>query len=104
MHKNTLFRGATRPAMFLGVPYTPFIIVSGGILLMSMWLQNLFLLLLLPAAIFIMAQMAKRDEMVFRLLGLRLLARMHTRNIREHDGMWVYSPNPYRDKPAPPPK
>ena len=104
MQKNALFRGATRPAMFLGVPYTPFIIVSGSILLIAMWVQQLLLIGLLPVAIFIMAQMAKRDEMVFRLLGLRLLARIRTRNIRDHGGMWVYSPNPYREKPAPPRK
>ncbi|TGR15955.1 hypothetical protein EN845_34530, partial [Mesorhizobium sp. M8A.F.Ca.ET.202.01.1.1] len=27
MHKNVVFRGCTRPAMFLGVPYLPFFMV-----------------------------------------------------------------------------
>ncbi len=30
MHKDVLFRGCTRPAMFLGVPYIPFFIGAGG--------------------------------------------------------------------------
>ncbi|WMR47567.1 VirB3 family type IV secretion system protein, partial [Stenotrophomonas maltophilia] len=34
MHKNVLFRGCTRPAMFLGVPYLPFFLVAGGLLLL----------------------------------------------------------------------
>jgi type IV secretion system protein VirB3 len=50
--------------------------------------------------IFVMRQMAKRDEMIFRLMGLRLQFRMRTRNIRHNDGLWVFSPNPYRKKPA----
>lgn len=100
MHKNVLFRGCTRPPMFLGVPYVPFFIVAGGGLLMSMYF-NLWFLLSIPVTIFIMRQMTRKDEMVFRLLGLRLLMRTRTRNLREHEGMWVFTPNSYRDKPTP---
>lgn len=100
MQKNVLFRGCTRPPMFMGVPYVPFFIGAGGCLLLAMY-TNLLVLLLLPVVIFVMRQMARRDEMVFRLLGLRLQVRTRMRNIREHDGMWVCSPNLYRNKPAP---
>lgn len=100
MQKNVLFRGCTRPPMFLGVPYVPFFIGAGGCLLLAMYI-NLWFLLLIPVVIFVMRQMARRDEMVFRLLGLRLQVRTRVRNIREHEGMWVFTPNPYRDRPAP---
>lgn len=100
MQKNVLFRGCTRPPMFLGVPYVPFFIVAGGGLLMAMYF-NLWFLLTIPASIFIMRQMTRKDEMVFRLLGLRLQVRTQVRNLREHDGMWVFTPNSYRDKPTP---
>jgi len=95
MHKNALFRGCTRPPMFLGVPYVPFFLGAGGCMLLAMY-TNLFYLLLMPVVIFVMRQMARRDEMIFRLLGLRLQFRTRVRNIRENDGMWVFTPNLYR--------
>ena len=53
MHKNVLFRGCTRPPMFLGVPYIPFAIGAGTCLLLTFYI-NMFCLLLLPIVIFIM--------------------------------------------------
>ncbi len=100
MHKDVLFRGCTRPAMFLGVPYIPFFIGAGGVLLLAMY-TNIFFLLLMPVVIFIMRMMAKRDEMIFRLLGLRWQFKFRTRNVQHHSGMWVFNPNLYRNKPAP---
>ncbi|MEN5039522.1 MULTISPECIES: VirB3 family type IV secretion system protein [Stenotrophomonas] len=100
MHKNVVFRGCTRPAMFLGVPYMPFFLVIGGLFLLSVY-TNFWYLLSIPVAIFIMRNMAKRDEMIFRLLGLRLHFKFKARNVQDHDGMWVFSPNHYRTKPAP---
>jgi type IV secretion system protein VirB3 len=97
MHKNALFRGCTRPPMFLGVPYVPFFMGAGGCLLLAMY-TNLFYLLLLPVVIFVMRTMAKRDEMIFRLLGLRLQFRTRMRNLGENDGMWVFTPNSYRNQ------
>lgn len=99
MHKNALFRGCTRPAMFLGVPYVPFFVVAGGCLLFAMYL-NLLFLLLLPMVMFVMRQMARRDEMIFRLIGLRWQFKFRARNKQHHSGMWVFSPNSYRQKPA----
>jgi type IV secretion system protein VirB3 len=95
MHKDVLFRGCTRPAMFLGVPYIPFFIGAGGGLLMGMYF-DLWLLLLIPVIIFIMQQMTKRDEMIFRMLGLRWIFRARVRNLQRYSGMWVFSPNEYR--------
>lgn len=95
MHRNVLFRGCTRPAMFLGVPYVPFFLVAGGCLLLTFYI-NMFCLLLIPPAMFVMRQMARRDEMIFRLLGLRLQFRVKARNRQRHARMWVFSPNSYR--------
>ena len=71
MRKDVLFRGCTRPAMFMGVPYLPFFLGAGGALLFAMWF-GLQYLLLIPVVIVVMRQMARRDELIFRLLFLRL--------------------------------
>ncbi|MGF6712215.1 type IV secretion system protein VirB3 [Luteibacter sp. W1I16] len=96
MHKNVLFRGCTRPPMFMGVPYVPFFMGAGSCLLLAMYF-NYWFLLLIPVVIFIMRMMAKRDEMIFRLLGLRFQFKTRIRNVQEHGGMWVFTPNSYRD-------
>ncbi|SOD56796.1 type IV secretion system protein VirB3 [Pseudoxanthomonas wuyuanensis] len=85
--------------MFMGVPYIPFFIGAGGCLLLAMY-TNFMFLGLIPVVIFVMRQMARRDEMIFRLLGLRWQFRFRIRNLKEHDGIWVFSPNAYREKPA----
>ena len=100
MHKNVLFRGCTRPAMFLGVPYMPFFIGAGSCLLLAFYI-DMFCLLLIPPVIFVMRHMARRDEMIFRLLGLRWRARTRIRNVEHHAGMWVFSPNSHRDARKP---
>ena len=86
VRKDVLFRGCTRPAMFLGVPYVPFFIGAGACLLLAVFV-NLVLLVLMPLVILGMRQMARRDEMVFRLLGLRwqVLARVRNRGLRGGD-------------------
>lgn len=96
MHKNVLFRGCTRPAMFLGVPYIPFAAGAGAVIVLTMYI-NMFCIVLLPFVIFAMRQMARRDEMIFRLLGLRMKMRMSVRNIQRNSGMWVFSQNLYRN-------
>jgi type IV secretion system protein VirB3 len=95
MHKNVLFRGCTRPPMFMGVPYVPFFLGAGACMLLALYF-NLFYLLLLPVVVFVMRQMARRDEMIFRLLGLRLQFFTRVRNRQQHDGLWVFTPNSHR--------
>jgi type IV secretion system protein VirB3 len=88
--------------MFLGVPYVPFFLGAGTVMLLALYAPGkLFWLILLPPVIFVMRQMARRDEMIFRLLGLRIQVATRVRNRRERNGMWVLSANPYRDRPAP---
>lgn len=97
MKKDTVFRGCTRPPMFLGVPYIPFFIGAGVPLLMAMYL-NLFYLLGVPVVIFILRQIAKQDEMIFRLWGLKIQFLFLTRNRAQNKGMAVVNPNLYRKK------
>src|SRR6185437_11245190 len=94
MHKNVMFRGCTRPPMFMGVPYVPFFMGAGGCMLLAVYF-NFFWLAAIPVVLFIMRSMAKRDEMVFRLLGLHLQVRLRMRNIGQHEGLWVLTPNSY---------
>lgn len=82
--------------MFMGVPYVPFFMGAGGCFLLAVY-TNFFYLLLLPLVILVMRQMARRDEMIFRLLGLRVQFRTRVRNLGSNDGMWVFTPNSYRD-------
>lgn len=82
--------------MFMGVPVVPFFIGAGGSLLMAVYF-GLQYLLLIPIVIFVMRHMARRDEMIFRLYGLNLQFKLRARNVREHGGMWVFSPNAYRN-------
>lgn len=98
MQKNIVFRGCTRPASFLGVPYIPFFIGAGSGLLMGMYF-NMFFLLTIPFIIMIMRQMAKRDDMIFHLLGLRFKFRTKVRNREEFPDVWCFSPNEYRHPP-----
>lgn len=98
MHSNPLFRGCTRPAMFMGVPYLPFFIGAGTCFLLAVYFGLQFLLLI-PPVVFVMRQMARRDEMIFRLLGLRLQFRARVRNLHEHPGLWLFTPNGYRKQP-----
>ncbi len=81
--------------MFLGVPYMPFTIAAGTCLLLTFYF-DMFFLFLLPIVVLVMRQMARRDEMVFRLLGLRWQFRSKIRNVKHHNGMWVFTPNNYR--------
>ena len=94
MKKDALFRGCTRPAMILGVPYLPFLVGAGTPLLLAMYF-SLWFLLLIPLLMFIMRQMAKKDEMIFRLLGLHLVFRFLPRNQSRYGGAWAFGPSRY---------
>ncbi len=97
MKKDTVFRGCTRPAMILGVPYMPFVVGAGTPLILAMYISWWFLLLI-PASILVMRLMAKKDEMIFRLIGLNLVFRFLPRNRKAYHGAWVFGPTEYRPK------
>lgn len=78
--------------MILGVPYVPFLIGAGVPLLLAMYF-SLYILLVIPFVIFLMRMMAKKDEMIFRLLGLNLVFRFLPRNVKDRGGAWVFGPS-----------
>jgi len=84
--------------MFLGVPYMPFFVATGSCILLTFYI-NMFCLVMLPLVLLIMRQMSRRDEMIFRLLGLRLQLKFKVRNLQQHSGMWVFSPGDLRQRP-----
>jgi type IV secretory pathway VirB3-like protein len=91
IRRDPLFKGCTRPAMFLGVPLAPLAAVAAPLLLLAIWLTLLFLLLL-PLAIGVMRAMVQSDEQQFRLLGLKLRCRWRNANYRFWGGASAYRP------------
>lgn len=75
--------------MILGVPYVPFLVGAGLPLLLAMYI-SLYILLLIPVTIFAMRMMAKKDEMIFRLVGLHLVFRFLPRNVSSYGGAWAF--------------
>jgi type IV secretion system protein VirB3 len=94
LKKDVLFRGCTRPPTILGVPYLPFIVGAGGPLMLAMYF-SLYILITIPFIIFIMRIMAKKDEMIFRLIGLNLAFRFAPKNKDDYGGAWVFGPSKY---------
>lgn len=77
--------------MILGVPYVPFLVGAGGPLLLAMYV-SLYILLSIPLIIFVMRMITKRDEMIFRLIGLHLVFKFLPKNLRNYGGTWVFGP------------
>jgi len=97
MKKDVLFRGCTRPPTIIGVPYIPFLIGAGVPLLLAMYI-SLYILLVIPAVIVVMRLMAKKDELLFRLIGLNLVFRFLPRNQALYGSSWGFGPSGYRKK------
>lgn len=53
----------------------------------------------MPVLLFNKNLLAKRDDMIFRFLGLRLKFRLKARNREEFPDTWCFSPNEYRNNP-----
>ncbi|MBD4129969.1 Type IV secretion system protein PtlB [Xanthomonas citri pv. citri] len=64
--KDPLFKGCTRPAMIMGVPVVPFVIVGGSLMLVTIW-TSIFCIVLVPVAIMVMRHITKSDDQQFRL-------------------------------------
>ena len=68
---HPVFKGATRPAMVLGVPVGAFIAAAVGIFLPAIWVSPLIAVLFLPALL-VMRRIARKDDYRFHQLGLAL--------------------------------
>ena len=69
--EEVFYKGLTRPAMVFGVPITPLFFVCAFIALVALYV-NLAISFLIFPAVFIMKEIAKKDEFIFRLLFLKL--------------------------------
>lgn len=102
MQRETIYKGATRPAMKLGVPLVPLVVLVGtamlavmwGGILLSWWVALGVVLAVAPTLLW-MRLTTQRDDQRFWQLFVALKLRLHDRNQR----FWharSYAPTLYR--------
>lgn len=102
MIDEAIYKGATRPAMKLGIPLVPLVILFGsgmllimwGGILVSWWVALAVLASVLPALGW-MRYVTSKDDQRFRQMFVAAKLRLHDRNRR----FWKarsYAPNLYR--------
>ena len=102
MRSEVIYKGATRPAMKLGIPLVPLVVVLGstallilwGGLFISWWMALGVLLGVVPALIWMRVVTAKDDQR-FRQMFVAMKLQLHDRNRR----FWrarSYAPTLYR--------
>lgn len=86
--RHRFFKGCTRPAMFIGVPLMPFLLVSGCFLLLIVWCMQfvsgyaaLMLFLVYVPMLLVMRQITKKDDQRLRQMLLRM--RMRVRHLNK---------------------
>jgi type IV secretion system protein VirB3 len=102
MHGEAIYKGATRPAMKLGVPLVPLVLLFGGGMLLIMWGGILVswwvavaVLLAVGPALLWMRHVTARDDQRFRQMFVATRLRLHDHNRR----LWnarSYAPTLYR--------
>lgn len=102
MQGEAIYKGATRPAMKLGIPLVPLVVLFGtamllimwGGALISWWIALAVLLAVVPALLWMRLVTAKDDQR-FRQMFVAMKLRLHDRN-----GLFwqarSYAPTPYR--------
>lgn len=89
---SPIFKGATRPACFLGVPIRPFIGTVGGLVLLGLWTTPPVALLAIPAVV-IMRSITRDDDQRFRQIWIRLATRgPRAKNPLLYHGVSCFSP------------
>jgi type IV secretion system protein VirB3 len=102
MQAEAIYKGATRPAMKLGIPLVPLVLLFGsgmliimwGGILLSWWIAVGVLLSFVPALLW-MRWVTARDDHRFRQMFVALKLRLHDNNRR----LWrarSYTPTLYR--------
>ena len=102
MHAETIYKGATRPAMKLGIPLVPLVVLFGSGMLLVMWGGTLLswwvavavLASFVPALLWMRFVTAKDDQR-FRQMFVAMKLRHHDHN--HH--FWCarsYAPSLYR--------
>jgi type IV secretory pathway VirB3-like protein len=75
LQADPLFKGCTRPAMIMGVPFTPMMIMVMVVMLIAGWSRNMLLIGLAIPLWAVMRGLVRHDDQMFRLLGLRFKCR-----------------------------
>jgi type IV secretion system protein VirB3 len=89
MRAEAIYKGATRPAMMLGIPLVPLVVLAGsamlltlwGGLLLSWWTALAVLLAVLPIVGW-MRWTTAQDDQRFRQMFVAMKLRLHDRNRR----------------------
>jgi type IV secretion system protein VirB3 len=99
---ETIYKGATRPAMKLGIPLVPLVLLFGLGMLLSIWGGILLsgwvvlgVVLAIGPALAWMRFVTRKDDQRFRQMAVALKLRFHDRNRR----LWrarSYAPTLYR--------
>lgn len=102
MQSEAICKGATRPAMKMGIPLVPLVVLFGGSMLLVMWGGALIswwialaVVLALGPALAWMHHVTAKDDQRFHQMFVALKLRLHDRN----HGLWQarsYSPTLYR--------
>lgn len=102
MHAELIYKGATRPAMKLGIPLVPLVVLVGTAALAILWLGTLVsawlalaVALAVAPALAWMRFVTARDDQRFHQMFVALKLRLHDRNRR----FWCarsYAPTLYR--------
>lgn len=88
-----LFKACTRPPMKFGVPIRA-LIITVLIGLGVAFLVNIFLLILLPIVVFFMAQVTKKDDKQFNILGVYVKTKLlYPRRLVQKWNATSYSPH-----------
>lgn len=102
MHAEAIYKGATRPAMKLGIPLVPLVLLFGsgmllilwGGILLSWWFALGVLACLLPVLLW-MRWVTAQDDQRFRQIFVAAKLRLHDRN-RSFWHARSYTPTLYR--------
>jgi len=102
VRSEVIYKGATRPAMKLGIPLVPLVVLFGGGmllvlwggLLISWWVALVVVVAFVPALLW-MRFLTAKDDQRFRQMFVAMKLRLHDRNRK----LWQsrsYSPTLYR--------
>lgn len=100
---DPIFRGCTRPAMLARVPMLPFLLVTGGFLLLAVWTfylvsgyLALFVALVYAPVLVAMRALTKKDDQRLRQLMMQARMRWNQYHLRRAWGAYSYSPMRYK--------
>lgn len=99
--RDPVFKGCTRPAMLMGVPLVPLVVVFGLCFIAGMWglrfnfwLAPFFFVVLL-VLVMVMRQITRKDDQRLNQWKLRFFMRVRNRN-KSFWGATSYSANRYK--------